>query len=127
MGEGECFEYRVVANFGTYASRNTQAKWMHENCNSACCPGCAQSCPTDRNDCSNFYGESSCLRWGRAGECAANPTWMNENCSKECCPACRPEPAPLPPPGISNSLISSTMASVTLTPTVFTIPTAVKL
>lgn len=96
--EGECFEYRVVANFGTYASRNTQAKWMHENCNSACCPGCAQSCPTDRNDCSNFYGESSCVRWGRSGECAANPTWMNENCSKECCPTCRPEPAPVAAP-----------------------------
>lgn len=94
--EGECHEYRDAADFGDYTKRNTQAKWMHENCNSACCPGCAQSCPTEASECSNDYGDSSCVRWGRAGECGKNPTWMNENCAKECCPACRPTPVEPP-------------------------------
>lgn len=99
--EGECYEYRTDKDkdFGTLDKMNPQAKWMHENCNSACCPMCSQSCPSTRDECYNDYGsDSSCVRWSRAGECGRNPTWMNENCAKECCPVCRPEPAPLPVP-----------------------------
>lgn len=95
--EGECHEYRDPAKFGTIAEINPQAKWMHENCNSACCPGCAQSCPSSRDMCTNDYGsDSSCVRWSRAGECSANPVWMNENCARECCPVCRPQADPAP-------------------------------